>query len=46
MVGDGPQRGVMDVDQIGITDAEPNIDVVTDYPSEAFFDLLFGLLRD
>lgn len=46
MVGDGPQRGVMDVDQIGITRAEPNIDVVTHYPSDHFFDLLYGLLAD
>ncbi|MDW3219578.1 MAG: nucleoside hydrolase [Acidimicrobiales bacterium] len=46
MVGDGPQRGVMDVDQLGITDAEPNIDIVSHYPSEHFFELLFGLLAD
>ena len=45
MVGDGPQRGVMEVDQIGITGREPNIDIVTHYPTNHFFDLLFGLLR-
>ncbi|GJM37973.1 MAG: nucleoside hydrolase [Acidimicrobiales bacterium] len=46
MVGDGPQRGVMDVDQLGITDAAPNIDIVSHYPSDHFFEMLFGLLAD
>ncbi|MEM7140591.1 MAG: nucleoside hydrolase [Actinomycetota bacterium] len=46
MVGDGPQRGVMDVDQLGTTGGEPNIDIVTRYPSNHFFDLLFSLLAD
>ncbi len=46
MVGDGPQRGVLDVDQLGITDGVPNIHLVTHYPSDHFFDMLFGLLRD
>ena len=45
MVGDGPQRGVLDVDQIGITDAEPNINLVTHYPSDHFFTMLFELLK-
>ena len=44
MVGDGPQRGVLDVDQLGTTDAEPNLSLVTDYPSEAFFEMLFDRL--
>ncbi|MEZ5166758.1 MAG: nucleoside hydrolase [Acidimicrobiales bacterium] len=46
MVGDGPQRGVMEVDRIGITGGEPNIDLVTHYPSDHFFDLLFSLLAE
>ena len=46
MVGDGSQRGVLDVDQLGTTGGEPNIDLVTHYPSDHFFDLLFRLLRD
>ena len=46
MVGDGPQRGVLDVDQIGITNAVPNVDLVTHYPSEHFFGMLFELLAD
>jgi purine nucleosidase len=46
MVGDGPQRGVLDVDQIGITDAAPNVDLVTHYPSDHFFGMLFGCLSD
>ncbi|MEZ5245571.1 MAG: nucleoside hydrolase [Acidimicrobiales bacterium] len=46
MVGDGPQRGVLDVDQIGITDGVPNLDLVTHYPTEHFFGMLFELLQD
>jgi len=46
MVGDGPQRGVLDIDQLGITDGNPNIDLVTQYPNEHFFHLLFGLFQD
>ncbi|MEQ8841959.1 MAG: nucleoside hydrolase [Acidimicrobiales bacterium] len=46
MVGDGPQRGVLDVDQLGTTGGVPNLDLVTDYPSDHFFDMLFGLLAD
>lgn len=46
MTGDGPQRGVMDVDQLGITDGVANIDIVTDYPADHFFAMLFGLLAD
>jgi len=46
MVGDGPQRGVLDVDQLGITGSAPNIDLVTHYPNEHFFGMLFDLLQD
>ncbi len=46
MVGDGPQRGVMNVDQIGITGRVPNIDIVTHIPSDHFFEMLFEALRD
>jgi inosine-uridine nucleoside N-ribohydrolase len=46
MVGDGPQRGVMEVDQIGINGAVPNIDIVTDVPTEHFFAMLFEALAD
>lgn len=46
MVGDGPQRGVLDVDQLGTTEGEPNLDLVTHYPSEHFFEMLFTTLRD
>jgi inosine-uridine nucleoside N-ribohydrolase len=46
MVGDGPQRGVLDVDQLGTTDGEPNLDLVTHYPSDHFFEMLFTSLRD
>ena len=46
MVGDGPQRGVMDVDQIGITGAVPNIEIVTAMETDHFFAMLFALLED
>ena len=45
MVGDGPQRGVMEVDQLGFGDIKPNVNIVTHYPSEDFFSLLFSTLR-
>ena len=45
MVGDGPQRGVLDVDQIGTTEGVPNVDLVTDLPSEHFFAMLFAALQ-
>lgn len=44
MVGDGPQRGVLEIDRLGITGRAPNIDVVTHYPSEHFFEMLFEVL--
>ncbi len=40
MVGEGPQRGVMEVDRLGFGGATPNIDVVTDLPSDHFFAML------
>lgn len=46
MYGDGGQRGVMEVDRLGFVGGEPNVDIVTHYPSEHFFDLLFRSLRD
>jgi purine nucleosidase len=45
MVGDGPQRGVLDVDQLGTTEGVPNIDLVTGYPAERFFAMLFEALE-
>ena len=45
MTGDGPQRGVMEVDQAGIPGDPPNIDLVTDYPSDHFFAMLHSALR-
>lgn len=45
MSGDGPQRGAMSVDQIGSTGSTPNVDVVTLYPSDDFFTMLFGALK-
>ncbi|MDE0699803.1 MAG: nucleoside hydrolase [Acidimicrobiaceae bacterium] len=46
MVGDGPQRGVLEVDQLGFGGGEPNVDIVTHYPSDHFFSLLHAALRD
>jgi purine nucleosidase len=45
MPGDGPQRGAMSIDQLGSTGNTPNVDVVTDYPSDHFFSMLFDALR-
>lgn len=45
MTGDGPQRGAMSVDQIGVTGRPGNIDIITDYPSDHFFSMLFDALR-
>ena len=45
MFGDGGQRGVMEVDRLGFVGHEPNVDIVTHYPSDHFFDMLFGSLR-
>ena len=44
MVGDGPQRGVMEVDQLGFVGGEPNVEIVTHYPSDHFFSLLHAAL--
>lgn len=44
MVGDGPQRGVMEVDQLGIAGGEPNVEIVTHYPSDHFFAMLHAAL--
>lgn len=45
MTGDGPQRGVMEVDQLGFGDTNPNVKVVSQYPSDHFFSLLFAALQ-
>ena len=39
------QRCAMSVDQIESTGKTPNIDVVTHYPSDHFFERLFVALR-
>ena len=44
MFGDGGQRGVMEVDQLGFVGGEPNVDIVTHYPSDHFFSMLFDAL--
>ncbi len=44
MVGDGPQRGVLEIDRLGFTGQEPNVDIVTHYPSDRFFALLHDSL--
>ncbi|MEO0492667.1 MAG: nucleoside hydrolase [Actinomycetota bacterium] len=41
MFGDGGQRGVLEIDRMGFVGGEPNVDIVTHYPSDHFFDLLF-----
>lgn len=46
MFGDGGHRGVMEVDRLGYVGREPNVDIVTSYPSDHFFEMLFRALRD
>ena len=46
MAGDGPQRGVMAVDRLGYGGATPNVDLVTHYPSDRFFEMLHAALTD
>ncbi|MGB1505316.1 MAG: nucleoside hydrolase [Acidimicrobiales bacterium] len=45
MFGDGGQRGVLEIDRMGFIGGEPNVDVVTHYPSDHFFEMLFSSLR-
>ena len=45
MFGDGLQRGAMSIDKIGSTGATPNVDIVTHYPSDHFFEMLFDALK-
>ena len=40
------QRGVLEIDRMGFIGGEPNVDIVTHYPSDHFFDMLFRSLRD
>ncbi len=44
MVGDGPQRGVMEVDRFGFSGSEPNLDIVTRYSTDRFFEMLYDAL--
>lgn len=39
-IGPDPMRGTMIVDRFGFADGRPNVNVVTEYPEESFFDLL------
>ncbi len=42
--GNGGQRGVMEIDRLGYVGGEPNVDIVTHYPSDHFFAMLFDAL--
>ena len=44
LFGDGGQRGVMEVDRLGFVGGEPNVDIVTHYPSDHFFSMYFDAL--
>lgn len=46
IAGDGPGRGVMEVDRMGVTRAAPNANVVTHYPSDRFFAMLAAALAE
>jgi len=44
MAGDGPQPGVMAVDQLGYGGGTPTVELVTRYPSDRFFEMLHDAL--
>jgi purine nucleosidase len=44
MFGDGGHRGVMEVDRLGFIGGEPNVEIVTHYPGERFFELFLNAL--
>ncbi len=39
-IGPDPMRGALIVDRYGFTGGTPNLDIVTDYPEDRFFELL------
>jgi len=43
--GRGAERGYMEVDRLGSTGQQPNVQIVTKYPEERFFELLYDALR-
>jgi inosine-uridine nucleoside N-ribohydrolase len=45
LVADGPGRGAMEIDRLGVGGREPTVDIVTTYPQEHFFSVLQTLLR-
>lgn len=40
VIGDGPARGAMEIDRLGVGDRAPAVDVVTAYPADRFFSML------
>lgn len=46
LIGDGPGRGKDVVDWLGVTGGEPNVEVVTHVPRQAFVEMLHRLLTD
>ena len=45
-IGAEPMRGTMIVDHFGFAQMEKNVQIVTHYPEEEFFDMLTELLAD
>lgn len=45
-IGSEPMRGTMIVDHFGFAQIPKNVHVVTDYPEEQFFTMLYDLLGD
>ncbi len=45
LIGDGPGRGAMEIDRLGVGDRAPAVDIVTGYPAERFFSMLELLLQ-
>lgn len=44
-IGDGEDRGKDVIDWLGVTDRQPNVNVVTSVPRETFISMLEGYLR-
>ena len=44
LFGDGAHRGVMEVDRLGFIGGEPNVEIVTHYPGDHFFEMFLAAL--
>ena len=45
-IGSEPMRGTLIVDHYGFSQLPKNVQIVTDYPEDAFFAMLYKLLEE